>query len=414
MGEAGLAIWNPFDRVEARSVEPEEAAFVERSRNLTTDVRESVSRSIERTFVRPAAFVLQALVTWVSGCPHVGQRPLFRRGAAAYTAEAFLGFGAAVLLGHLAVTSGLWYLLPFCWLLLAGRAWALFNIFHHATHGNLFGSRRLDRFTAFWASLLPVSSSLDAYYQEHVLSHHTRAMCTYDDQEASFMALGFPPGMPKARYYRRLARLIVTPRTYLLYARYRLWDWPRSESWSRTLVIWAYAGVLVVGAYQLDLMSSLVFAFVVPMFVVFNITGLLGTFSEHHWGTLLDHSARLRVVLLNQGRLLLDPAPSPDLPAHRRLGAWLIWILRFFLYHVPVRIAVLPGDSMHHDHHHRHPRTEKWNMSTYERFEHVQHGCPGFAEFPHVHAWSLGEAIDRVFTRMAAAPAYRETLKDGV
>jgi hypothetical protein len=80
-----------------------------------------------------------------------------------------------------------------------------------------------------------------------------------------------------------------------------------------------------------------------------------------------------------------------------------VWTVRFFCYHLPVRVAVLPGDSMHHDHHHRHPRTEEWTISTYERFDHLRNGCPGFEDYPHSHAWSLGEAIDRVFTRMSAA-----------
>jgi len=59
--------------------------------------------------------------------------------------------------------SGLWYLLPILWLLLAGRSWALFNIFHHATHGTLFASTRVNRALAFCSSILTYSSSLDSY-----------------------------------------------------------------------------------------------------------------------------------------------------------------------------------------------------------------------------------------------------------
>jgi fatty acid desaturase len=382
----------------------EEAVFIERSRNVTTEVRESVSRSIQRTFPRPVSILLEAAVTWVSGCPHHGQKPLLTRNKLAYVVEAFGGFVATVALGHLAVVAGLWYLLPVLWLVLAGRTWALFNIFHHATHDTLFRSRRVNRTLAFWSSVISFSSSLDSYYKEHIRSHHTRAMCTYDDEEAVFLPLGFVPGMPKRYYYRRLARLLGAPWTYLLYTRYRLWDWQKDERWLRKAVVWAYAVALVVLALRFHLMESLLLAYVVPLFVVFNITGLLGTFSEHHWGTLLDAPARLRLVLLQQSRFLLDPAPAPDLALGRRIASWCRWWARMIFYHVPVRMAVLPGDSIHHDHHHRHPRTEQWTISTYERFDHVENGCPGFADLPHSHAWSLGEAIDRVFTRMSAAP----------
>ncbi len=408
--EPGKNSWNPFseeanDRLpQGRESLDQHSVFAEKSRNLTTEVRESVSRSIQDTFPGPVAVLLEALVTWVSGCPHSGQKPLFTRSKLVYAIEAFGGFVAVICLSQLALLSGLWYLLPILWLLLAGRSWALFIIFHHATHGNLFASARVNRALAFCSSILTYSSSLDSYYEEHVRSHHTRAMCTYDDQEAPFLALGFPPGAPKRYYYRRLAWLIFSPFSYLAYARYRLWDWQRGTPWLRKGFVWSLTAGLVFAAVWFHFTASLLLVYVIPMFVVFNITGLIGTFSEHHWGTLLDEPARVRLALLQQSRFLLDPAPDRGLPVARRVAAWIRWWLRLVCYHLPVRIAVLPGDSMHHDHHHRHPRTEQWTASTFERFEHLRSGCPGWAAFPHTHAWSLGEAIDRVFTRMAAAP----------
>lgn len=403
-----IGSWDPFRTADSAdsSSHPvrEHTAFIEPARNITTEVRESVSRSIQDTFPKPVSMLLEAAVTWLSGCPHLGQRPLVRRTKAVYAVEAFGGFFIAIGLGHLALAMDIWYLLPVVWLVAAGRTWALFNIFHHATHDTLFASRRVNRVLAFCSSILSFSSSLDSYRKEHIRSHHTRAMCTSDDDEAAFLPLGFPPGMPRRYYYRRLASLIFTPWTYLRYARYRLWDWQKSEPWPRRAVVWAFAAALVAGAYQADLMASLLLAYVVPLFVVFNITGLLGTFSEHHWGTLLDQPARLRLVLLQQSRFLLDPAPERTLPMGAWIRGWTLWWIRLLCCHLPARVAVLPGDSLHHDHHHRHPRTEQWTMSTFERFDHVVHGCPGFANYPHAHAWSLAEAIDRVFTRMSAAP----------
>lgn len=399
-------LWDPFsvETLVPSASERQRAAFVERPRNVNTEVRESVSHAIQGAFPRPVAVLLEAAVTWISGCPHHGQKPLVRRGKLVYTIEAFGGFALTVALGFLAVGARLWYALPILWLILAGRTWALFAIFHHATHDTLFESRRVNRILAFCSSLVSFSTSLDSYRAEHIQSHHTRAMCTYQDQEAVFLPLGFPPGMPKGYYYRRLAYLIFTPWTYLLYTRYRLWDWQRGEPWPRKAAVWTFAASLVVGAYQFNLLPELLLGYVVPLFVVFNVTGLLGTFSEHHWGTLLDQPARLRLVLLQQSRFLLDEAPPRTLPTVRRIAAWAVWWLRLLGYHLPVRVAVLPGDSIHHDHHHRHPRTEQWTMSTYERFDHLENGCPGFIDYPHTHAWSLGEATDRVFTRMSAAP----------
>ncbi|RII07943.1 Fatty acid desaturase [Streptomyces sp. YIM 130001] len=416
MGVNSTGHWNPFESITANEPESEikagRVAFIEQPRNVNTEVRESVSSAIQRTFPRPAATLLEAVVTWISGCPHLGQKPLVHRSRLGYTVEAFGGFILTVAAGVLAVSAHLWWLLPFQWLILSGRGWALFNIFHHATHDTLFRSRRVNEVLAFSVSLMSFSSSLESYREQHIRSHHTRAMCTYQDVEAPLLDLGFPTGMPKSFYYRRLAYLILSPWTYVLYVRYRLFDWQRGEPWYRKAALWTFAASLVAGAYWFGFVPELLLAYVVPMFVVFNVTGLLGMFSEHHWGTLLDAPARLRMVLLVHSRFLLDEAPAPTLPTGRRIGAWGLWWLRLVGYHLVVRVAVLPSDSSPHDHHHRHPRTEDWTRSTYERFEHVVDGCPGFAQYPHTHAWSLGEAMNRVFTRMSAAPLPDPALDD--
>jgi fatty acid desaturase len=400
--------WDPFLEIghsDTGSLQRrEEAAFIEQPRNMTTEVRESVSRSIQDTFPHSVAVFLEAFVTWLSGCPHRGQKQYVRGSKAVYAAEAFGGFFTAIGLGYLVLATGFWYLLPIPWIILAGRAWALFNILHHGIHNTLFKSMRLNRLLASCSSIIAFSSSPDSYYKEHIESHHTRAIGTYNDKEAVFMPLGLPPGMPKRRYYRRLAWLIFTPWTYLLYARYRLWDWQKEEPWERKTMVWTFAAALVTGAWYFNLLEALFLVYVVPLFVVMNASGLLGTFSEHHWGTLLDKPSRTRLLLLQQARFLLDPAPDRALPWQQRAGRWVLWWARLLFYHLPVRVAVLPGDFVHHDHHHRHPRTEDWANSAYERFDHLQYGCKEFADFPHTHAWSIGEAIDRVFTRMSAAP----------
>jgi fatty acid desaturase len=412
---AGIDGWNPFaglgfvleadeEAISAHDVvRRERSGFIESPRNVTTEVRESVSRPIQAVFPRAVSVPLEAAVTWMSGCPHKGQQPLYRRTRLGCTLEAFLGFGAAVACGYVIVDFGLWYLLPIQWIILVGRTWAVFNIFHHATHDTLFQSSRANRAIAFVGSLISFSSSLDSYRAEHIRSHHTRAMCTYDDQEAPFMSLGFRPGLAVSYYEWRLAWLILTPWTYILYTRYRLWDWQKSEPIARRIAVWGFAIALLGSAVGTGTLRNLLFAYVIPLFAVFNVTGVLGSLSEHHWGTLLYEAPKTRLVLLQQSRFLLDPAPS-ETRTIRRLAGWAIWLMRALCYHLPVRIAVLPGDSINHDHHHRHPKTDDWPQSTYERFDHIDGDCPGFNQYPHTHAWTLGEAIARVFDRMSRAP----------
>lgn len=244
---ANLDRWDPFSGAEptSRGSTAERQVFIENARNLNTEVRESVSRAIRSVLPRPFTRMAEAAFTWMSGCPHEGQQPLYRRTKVLCTIEAFVGFALAVALGYAFVEWGLWYLLPISWILVVGRMWALFNIFHHATHKTLFESERLNRTLAFASSLVMFASSLDSYRDEHIRSHHTRAMCTYQDQEAPFMPLGFRPGLTSHYYRWRLIWLIATPWTYLQYTRYRLWDWQRSEPIARQLAVWTFAVALI-------------------------------------------------------------------------------------------------------------------------------------------------------------------------
>jgi len=178
--------------------------FTEAPRNLTTETRETVSRAIQRTFPPFIAYWCELFITWVSGCPHYGQRPLFRRGARLATAEAFLGFFLSIAAAHVAVRHGLWWTLPVIWLFIVGRTWALFAIFHHATHGNLFRSEAANRRIANTITLLTFATWFDAYRQTHIRSHHASAFCRLDDAEGAFIELDFPPGRTREEYWRHL------------------------------------------------------------------------------------------------------------------------------------------------------------------------------------------------------------------
>src|SRR6478735_8730347 len=292
--------------------------FIEAPRNLTTETRETVSRAIQRTFPPFIAYWCELFITWVSGCPHYGQRPLFRRGARLATAEAFLGFFLSIAAAHVAVRHGLWWTLPVIWLFIVGRTWALFAIFHHATHGNLFRSEAANRRIANTITLLTFATWFDAYRQTHIRSHHASAFCRLDDAEGAFIELDFPPGRTREEYWRHLWWSVVLPGSYFRYARCRLWDWHRGSP--RTLLLtWTFAFLLLAVAWSASAMTSLLLAYVIPLFVIFNMTGLVGTFSEHYWGCLRDNgNPRERKVLLSQGRYLLDEAPDPSLPPGRR------------------------------------------------------------------------------------------------
>ena len=84
---------------------------------------------------------------------------------------------------------------------------------------------------------------------------------------------------------------------------------------------------------------------------------LLQLLSEHDWfmESSLWQYRRFYHRASSWGRFCGDPVPNRDLNFTYRWCAWLIWWFRLFFYHLPVRIAVLPGDLPQHDFHHRYP-----------------------------------------------------------
>jgi hypothetical protein len=82
---------------------------------------------------------------------------------------------------------------------------------------------------------------------------------------------------------------------------------------------------------------------------------------------------------------------------------WMLWVLEHALYHLPVRLVVLPGDLPQHDFHHRNPGTMRWPNATYAREDDVNEGDPRWP--PYLEFWGLHNAIAHVFAGIAAARA---------
>ena len=70
------------------------------------------------------------------------------------------------------------------------------------------------------------------------------------------------------------------------------------------------------------------------------------------------------------------------------------------LYHLWVRITILPGGMSVHDHHHLFSKDQKdWANATFARQRQVEGGAKL------IEVWGLGNAIEKVFQSFANAPA---------
>ncbi len=403
-------------------------------RNRSISIRES-GRNL------PAQFFW----SWLSGV-QLQESTSFQRTPLVHVLDSVGGFLGAMVIGHLALKSGgLWVLLVLPAMLIAlGRARKMhMTIVHQAVHDQLFQIKNAklrkaaNRVVADLFGVLIWIPDFPAYRGSHAVSHHNpRETATPKDSDGrevftlgmsrsekarlhsstesvdpetatpldqdgkEVFSMGFLPGKPREHYWRLMWRLIRSPKFYVAdfvkRFRYSLFEAP---SYRRLASFIFVSGILGVAAMY-SAWPTLLLLYVLPVFPLFRLSGLLQVLSEHFWGTHMDLIGdKERISLVCQGRFLFDPRPDKDLPFSIRVRATFKWWLRI-PYHLLVRICVLCGDLQVHNDHHFHSRSPEWADAIGASSRHIRQDKEGL----YTHAWSLGEALDRVFNAMASAP----------
>lgn len=381
---------------------------------------------------------------WLSGVPLSRQHAWFSRTPLMHVLDSVGGLFAAMSLAYVAIRLNGWWLLLLVLALplIVGRARKChMTIVHQAVHDQLFQTRNYrhgklaNRLLAETIGVLIWIPDFQTYRKAHAISHHnpeetatpkdldgkivftmrygdSRNDCKVHCEEVDDMAttrdlsgkevfaLGFMPGMPREYYRRLLRRIILSPRFYLadFWQRFRfsLFGAP----WYRRVASALFSLCIVALTWFYDGWEALILIYILPIFPLFKLCGLLQQLSEHMWGTHMELvGSRERLPLICQGRFLFDEVPSAELPWGVRLRATIRWWLRV-PYHLLVRICVLGGDLPAHHDHHFHPRAGDWVSATHACLARMKSD----AKQRYSHAWSLGEALDRVFTEMSCAP----------
>lgn len=375
-------------------------------RKSTFDIRQSV-----------AHLPFQSFWTWLSMCPTPGQKPLIRVTPLMWVIGSiggFIGFvgAAGALLDFSAwmTPAAALFLLP-----ATGCARIMFiTVEHQVIHHELFIIERTGlRRWCNWRigdviGILLWLPEPDLYHETHTESHHkNRDLATPHDKDAeSFFRLGFLPGLPKSELWKTLWLTLLNPWFYVSEAAKRIRLSLVQSSWRRIISSWLLLAGLISLLFAYDGWIFFLAVYLATVFVGFPAAGVLQTASRHLWGCYMQLlGTKTRTALVCQARFLLDPWP----PSGSSPWAYVRFVLRLVIYHLPVRIVVINGDVAMHDYHHRHPGTKQWTVAAYGRMEDIQAGCPGWEDVaPYVHCWSLFEAIDRVFDEMSKSPPLTE------
>ncbi len=340
---------------------------------------------------------LQSLFTWVTGMPYYGEVPA-TNSQVTYLASAIL----QLILGFLA-SAWLWIEFPqlivvqvLPYVVTVGAARNLLpSIAHMCVHCKLTGNRKKDLFIADCITTVLLLQNAEAYFVDHVKKHHNiNIFATLEDPDAALLwLLGFHPGLPKATYWQNLYQTMISLRFHWLFLKARLLSNYITAPLHRRLMSWGWLIVILIMVMQTNSFWLFLVAWVIPLTFFYHNAALLQFCSEHLWYG-IDGTRSL-------GRFCGELAPDASFPEAPL--AWLNWLLRMVLYHLPVRIAILPGILPVHDYHHRHGSNNDWVNEIYSRQHEIESGATGYVDI-----WGLHNALDYVFEHLSNTPAVPE------
>ncbi len=333
-----------------------------------------------RETMRALPGVLQPFLTWVTGVPLAGERPLIPWSPAKVAALGVFQIAAGIALGALALAPFRWWsapLLVLSWLTTAGGMRRLdVLMIHQSLHGMVAASPRANRVVGELLTTLLWRAPYDENRKEHLL-HHAFPCSMKDIDTRYLIGTGMRPGMARAEFHRYLVKLLFSPRHH--------WGffWGRLESnFSRAAppyrLAMSVAHLAIVAAFLAvtHLWAGWLVLWLVPVSFFFQNATVLYTLSEHRWW-IFGHAEKLTVQQRDEltfGRLCGEAAPAGGSAA-----AWAAWWLRLLFVHSPYRAFVLVGDTVQHDLHHVRPKCD-WANSPYERFADVSAGSTRYSE----------------------------------
>lgn len=348
--------------------------------------------------------------TWLTGKPERGQAASVTLTPAMYATCSLLTYIAGLGLGVCSFRlSGPAFviLLTAGWILTVNGARRMIStIAHQCIHGRFSGHVDRDHAVAQCFAFLTLTQSAIDYRREHFGLHHKAdVFTTAADPAARFLNdAGLAPPRRVQDLWFALFVAICSPRFHVTFLAARVRSLLGSQPfWRQLCTIAAWAVVLGVVCWTSSVHAA-VAGLVVPVTVLYQISVLLEFISEHAWFVEPGALAQQKYIhgTHSWGRFCGRRVPSRRGESQvTHALQWILWVLEHLFYHLPVRLAVLPGDLPQHDFHHRNPGTMRWTDATYAREDDVNDGDPRWPSYQEF--WGLHKAIAHVFAGIAAA-----------
>lgn len=277
-------------------------------------------------------------------------------------------------------------------------------IMHQAAHGNFCRHRRVDRLLGKTISIILVSEEFDAYRKSHCGDHHSSRHQTRHDPTVGFLfdELGLRPGMSRRLMWLRLFATVMSPLYHARFLWTRLASHFRGTSMLHRSALVAYLISIALPTAAFDAWQILFLSWVVPVGILYQVSTAFRLSSEHVFPQRLPQvRSRASLGEFTLGIFTGTACPDPTSPGLRRSAAWVWWWTQMLLYHLPCRLAFLPGDGPVHDWHHRQPMSPDWANYLQNRARAAARTSPD--EPPYMEVWGFHRAIDACFASLSRA-----------
>lgn len=340
-----------------------------------------------RETMRSLPGFMQPFLTWLTGVPLEGERPLIRWTPLKAALFGLMQIAAGIALGVFALSLGDWRVAPLLlmsWLVTSGGMRRLdVVIIHQSLHRMVTRTHRGDRIVGELITTLLWRVPYDDNRKEHLI-HHALPCSMKDVDTRYLLATGMRPRMTRGEFHRYLLSNLLSPKHHLgfFFGRLRSNFTIRKQPAYRLAMSLVFAAMTTAFIVSTGYWLEWLLLWVIPISFFFQNATFLYTLTEHRWW-LFDHAEKLSKVQRDQltfGRVVGDPAP--DTSSKGLFGsffAWSHWWTRALLLHAPYRMFVLVGDTVQHDLHHVRPGCD-WAGSAYERSSDISGGSKRYSE----------------------------------
>ena len=202
-------------------------------------------------------------------------------------------------------------------------------------------------------------------------------------------------------YWRLLYQHLLSLKLDLLFLKARLEANFISSPLYRRLMAVVFTVVVAVVVAVTHSAPTFIVAWVFPLIFLYHRSALMQFISEHSWGHGGDDK-RLDNASKSHGRFCGEAPPPFDKP----FLVWMRWGL-LMIWHLFVRVAILPGELTWHDEHHYFVQKD-WPNGEYERQRHLE--ASGSSSTEYTEFWGLEKALDHVFQGIAQSNALPEEI----